>query len=417
MSSHPLVLPQRIDSQSGVQPESRAAASARLERVRRDFLLFAQPAVGQEEIDEVADTIRSGWITTGLRTHQFEAAFKDRVDAPAALAVTSCTAGLHLALLISGVQPGDEVITSPLAFYGCANAIEHLGAVPRFADVAADTLTLDPSSVEAAVTPRTRAVLAGHYAGHPAELDSLRDIAERRHLSLVEDAADAMPASYKGRLIGSGENVAAFSFHSTKNLTTGEGGMLTGSPECIARARLLALQGTNRDSWQRSGPLGSWLYQVHEAGFKYRMTDIPAAVGLAQLRQLDEFQRRRRLIAALYTEAFRQIDALETPTERPEVEHAWHLYVLRLRLGALRIGRSRFIEELRARNIGSSVHFIPIHLQPYYQTRYAHRPDQFPVALGNYQRMISLPLHPRMSDEDASDVVEAVVDVVSRFSR
>jgi len=205
VSSHPLVLPERIDSQSGIQPESLAPASARLERVRRDFLLFAQPAVGQEEIDEVADTIRSGWITTGLRTHQFEAAFKDRVDAPAALAVTSCTAGLHLALLISGVQPGDEVITSPLAFYGCANAIEHLGAVPRFADVAADTLTLDPSSVEAAVTPRTRAVLAGHYAGHPAELDSLRDIAERRHLPLVEDAADAMPASYKGRLVGSGE--------------------------------------------------------------------------------------------------------------------------------------------------------------------------------------------------------------------
>jgi dTDP-4-amino-4,6-dideoxygalactose transaminase len=381
------------------------------------FIPFSAPSISPQEVEAVVAVLQSGWLTTGPRVREFEAAMAAATGARFAIAVNSCTAALHLSLLAAGIGPGDEVITTPLTFCACANVIEHVGATPRFADVEPDTLTLDPIAVESALSSRTRAILAVHYAGHPAELDSLHDIARGHRLGVLEDAAHAIPASYKGRLIGSGENPVAFSFYATKNLTTGEGGMLTGSSDLIQRARRLALHGMSRDAWNRYGPAGNWYYEVHEAGFKYNMTDIQAAMGLAQLRKLADFQHRRRQIAAAYTEAFRDIDALETPVERPEVEHAWHLYVLRLRLGALRIDRSRFIQELRARNIGTSVHFIPLHLHPYYREKYQYRPEDFPIALSNYQRMLSLPLHPRLSDRDVEDVIDAVLDVVARFSR
>jgi dTDP-4-amino-4,6-dideoxygalactose transaminase len=384
---------------------------------RQSFLLFSTPAVGEEEMLEVADTLKSGWITTGPKTHQFEASFRDKVGAPAALGLNSCTAGLHLGLLALGIQPGDEVITTPMTFCACANVIEHLGAVPVLADVEPDTLNLCPRAVEAAISPRTRAVLAVHYAGHPADLDPIGEVAKRHGAAVIEDAAHAVPASYKGRMIGSGDNPVAFSFYATKNLTTGEGGMLTGSPELLARARTLGLHGMSRDAWKRYGQGGSWFYQVDEPGFKYNMTDVQAAMGLAQLRKLDRFQARRREIVAAYNLAFQDVDALEIPVERPEVEHAWHLYVLRLNLGALRIGRDQFIDELTALNIGTSVHFIPIHLHPFYQRKYQYTPNQFPVAYQAYQRMLSLPLHPLLTDADVSDVVSAVLDVTQRFGR
>jgi dTDP-4-amino-4,6-dideoxygalactose transaminase len=284
-------------------------------------------------------------------------------------------------------------------------------------DVEPDTLNLNPSEVEAAVTPRTRAILAVHYAGHPVDLDALSNIAAEHRLAMVEDAAHALPARYKGRIIGSGNHPVSFSFYATKNLTTGEGGMLTGSPELIARARTLSLHGMSRDAWLRYGPGGSWFYEVQDAGFKYNMTDIQAALGLAQLRKLDRFQQRRREIVEAYNQAFRDIEALEIPTERAEVEHAWHLYVLRLRPHALRICRDQVITELAARNIGTSVHFIPIHLHPFYRDKYGYFPEQFPTAYWNYQRMLSLPIHPGLSDRDVSDVVNAVVDVATRFGR
>ncbi len=366
---------------------------------------------------EVADTLRSGWITTGPKTQQFELSFRNKVGASSALGLNSCTAGLHLSLLALGIRPGDEVITTPMTFCACANVIEHLGATPVLADVEPDTLNLSPKAVEAAMTPRTKAVLAVHYAGHPVDLDAIEDIARSRGAALVEDAAHALPASYKGRLIGSGENPVAFSFYATKNLTTGEGGMLTGGSDLITRARTLGLHGMSRDAWKRYGPGGSWFYQVNEPGFKYNMTDIQAAMGLAQLRKLDRFQARRREIVAAYNSAFSDMDALETPVERPEVEHAWHLYVLRLRFGALRVGRDQFIDELTALNIGTSVHFIPIHIHPYYQQKYRYQPNQLPVAYASYQRMLSLPLHPMLTDNDVGDVVSAVLDVVQRFGR
>jgi dTDP-4-amino-4,6-dideoxygalactose transaminase len=417
-----VTLPPALRSEPPV-PVSRASEVAREfppfwpRAARPSFLLFSTPAVGQEEIEAVTDTLRSGWITTGPKTKQFESAFRNRVEAPDALGLNSCTAGLHLGLLALGIRPGDEVITTPMTFCACANVVEHLGATPRFVDVEPDTLNIDPAEIAGAVTPRTRAILAVHYAGHPADLDSINDVAGHAGLAVLEDAAHALPARYKGRLIGSGTNPVAYSFYATKNLTTGEGGMLTGTPEFLARARTLGLHGMSRDAWKRYGAGGSWFYQVDEPGFKYNMTDVQAAMGLAQLRKLDQFQRRRRDIVAAYHQAFGRAEPFEIPAERPEVDHAWHLYVLRLRLETLRIGRDQFIEELAARNIGTSVHFIPIHLHPYYRQKYGLSPEQFPIAYGNYQRMLSLPLHPMLTDEDVTDVIGAVWDVAKRFSR
>jgi dTDP-4-amino-4,6-dideoxygalactose transaminase len=271
--------------------------------------------------------------------------------------------------------------------------------------------------VEAAITPRTRTILPVHFAGHPVELDALQALATAHRLSVVEDAAHALPARYRGRPIGSGPNPAAFSFYATKNLTTGEGGMLTADAEFIDRARIVALHGMSRDAWKRYDRGGHWFYEVVLPGFKYNMPDIQAAMGLWQLKKLPAFQERRRTVVQAYDDAFAGVDALELPARRPEVDHAWHLYVLRLRPEALTIDRDAFIEELRQRNIGTSVHFIPIHLHPYYRTKYEYRPESFPVAYDNYRRMLSLPLNPRLTDADVADVIEAVLDTVRRYSR
>lgn len=384
---------------------------------RETFLPFAPPCLGEEEIAEVVDTLRSDWITTGPKTARFEHAFSERLGAPGALALNSCTAGLHTALVTGGVGRGDEVITSTLTFAASANVAEHVGARPVLVDVDPSTLQMDPERVAAAVTPRTRAIIAVHYAGHPADLDALHAIADRHRLLLIEDAAHALPARYRGRLIGSGPNPVAFSFYATKNLTTGEGGMLTGDPEFLQRARMVSLHGMSHDGWNRYAEGGRWFYEVLTPGFKYNMSDIQAAIGLAQLGRLDGFQRRRREIVQAYHKAFAPDDALELPVARPEVEHAWHLYVLRLRPGVLSIGRDRFIDELTRRRIGTSVHFIPVHLHPYYRDSYGLHPASFPVAQDAYERMLSLPLHPGLADRDVSDVADAVLDIARRYRR
>lgn len=384
---------------------------------RNKFIFFSPPAIGDEEIEEVIDTLRSGWITTGPKTRRFEEYFKDYVGSPAALALSSCTAGLHLALAVLGIGAGDEVITSTMTFASSVNVIEHVGARPVLVDVEPDTLNLDPDLVEKKITPRTRAILPVHYAGHPAEMDKLNEIARAARLEVVEDAAHALAAGYKGRAIGSGSNPVAFSFYATKNITTAEGGMLTGSRELIKEARVLSLHGMSRDAWKRYDRGGSWYYEVLAPGYKYNMTDIQASLGLHQLRKLKRLQERRREIVRAYNTAFSGNDALEIPVEREEVEHAWHLYALRLRTGALTIDRDAFIRELNDYKIGASVHFIPIHLHPYYRDKYSFAPVDFPVAYSNYRRLISLPLSPALSDEDVADVIEAVLEVVKRYRR
>ncbi len=385
--------------------------------VRAEFLAFAPPCIGEEEIGEVVETLRSGWITTGPKTAQFEQAFAEYLGAPGALALNSCTAGLHTALLTAGIGQGDEVITSPLTFAATANVIEHVRARPVFADVDPETLQIDPALLAEAVTPRTRAIIPVHFGGHPADLDAIQTLAARHQLVVVEDAAHALPARYRGRLIGAGSNPVAFSFYATKNLTTGEGGMLTGDPDFLARARVVSLHGMSHDGWNRYREGGHWFYEVELPGFKYNMTDIQAALGLWQLRKLERHQLRRRAVVAAYQEAFAGHDAFELPVERTDVEHAWHLYVLRLRPGVLSIGRDEFIEEMTRRRIGTSVHFIPLHIHPYYRNTYGYAPEAYPVAFGNYQRMFSLPLHPGLSDDDAASVIGAVLDIAREHRR
>lgn len=387
---------------------SRAGTPAR----RRTFLAFSPPNIGEEEIREVVDTLRSDWITTGPKTKAFETAFTRFVGGRGALAVNSCTAALHTALVTLGIGPGDEVITTPLTFAASVNVIEHVGARPVLVDVQPDTLNIDPERIARAITPRTKVLLPVHYAGHPADLTPIRDLARSHGLTVVEDAAHALPARYHGRLIGSDPNPVAFSFYATKNLTTAEGGMLTGDPAFLERARMVSLHGMSRDAWKRYEKGGSWFYEVLLPGFKYNMTDVQAAMGLWQLHKLGAFHQRRREIAERYTSAFADDPALEPPVARSGVEHAWHLYVLRLVPEALRIDRDRFIEELAARNIGTSVHFIPIHLHPYYRDKYGFAPEDLPIAYQNYRRLLTLPLHPRLSDEDVADVIEAVLDLV-----
>jgi dTDP-4-amino-4,6-dideoxygalactose transaminase len=386
-------------------------------RSRRDFLPFSPPLVGEEEIREVVDTLRSPWITTGPKTRRFEEELTAFLRAPGTLALNSCTAAMHTALAVLGIGPGDEVITTPMTFTATANVIEHVGARPVFADVEPDTLNIDPDKVAAAITPRTRALLPVHYSGHPAELDALQELARAHHLTLIEDAAHALPASYRGRTIGSGSNPVAFSFYATKNLTTAEGGALTAEPEFLDRARIMALHGMSRDAWKRYDQGGSWRYEVVAPGFKYNLTDVAAAIGLWQLRKQERFHRRRVEIVKAYTLAFGAEDALEAPVQRAHVGHAWHLYVLRIRPELLRIGRDQFIDELTKRNIGTSVHFIPVHTHPYYRKKYGHAPADFPVAFGNFERLLSLPLHPGLTDQDVADVIDAVLDVVQTYRR
>ena len=382
-------------------------------KARETYLAYSPPLIGEDEIREVTDTLHSAWITTGPKTRRFEQDFADYFSAPGALALNSCTAGLHTALATLGLGPGDEVITTPMTFAASVNVIEHVGARPVLADVEPDTLNIDPQKVAAAITPRTRAILPVHYAGHPVDMDPLEALAREHSLLIVEDAAHAVAAKYKGRFIGSSANPTAFSFYATKNLTTAEGGMLTGDPEFLARARCLALHGMSRDAWKRYDKGGSWRYEIIAPGFKYNMTDIQAAIGIWQLRRLENFQQRRREIARIYQHAFGALPELEIPTVRPEVEHAWHLYPLRLRAGALTIGRDQFIDELTARNIGASVHFIPIHLHPYYRDKYGYQPEDLPIAHANFLRLLSLPLNPAMTDEDVKDVIAAVRDIVA----
>ena len=384
---------------------------------RTHFLHFSPPTIGEEEIAEVVDTLRSQWITTGPKTKRFEAEFAAMVGAPGALALNSCTAGLHTALATLGIGPGDEVITTPITFAASVNVIEHVHARPVLVDVEADTLNIDPRAIAQAITRRTRAILPVHFAGHPADLDRIFALADKHQLAVIEDAAHALPAAYNGRSIGGGRNPVAFSFYATKNLTTAEGGMLTGDAEFLERARIFALHGMSRDAWKRYDRGGSWRYDILLPGFKYNMTDIQASLGLAQLKKLAAFDARRRAIVAEYQAAFGTDDAFECPAERRDVTHAWHLYVLRIRPEVLRIGRDRFVDELTRRNIGTSVHFIPIHTHPYYRDTYGYAPADLPVAFENFERLFSLPLHPRLTDDDVADVIEAVLDVARTFRR
>jgi dTDP-4-amino-4,6-dideoxygalactose transaminase len=383
--------------------------------MRPEFLSFSPPSLGDEERAEVMDTLHSDWITTGPKTKAFEAKLAAYLGAPGIVALNSCTAGLHVGLVALGIGPGDEVIVPAMTFCATANVVEHVGARPVLVDVCPDTLNLDPLAVAKAITPRTKAIIPVHYAGHPVDLDAIFALAKQHGLVVMEDAAHALPAKYKGVMVGSRSNLAAFSFYATKNLTTIEGGCLTGDPILVDKARIIGHHGMNRDAWKRFDKSGSWYYEVVLPGFKYNMTDVQAAIGLHQLDRLADFQKRRREVVAAYGKGFGDLAALQVPVERAEVESSWHLYVIRLNLNHLTIDRNAFIEELKARNIGTSVHYLPVHMHPFYRDKYGYKPEDCPVAADAFSRMLTLPLHPGLTDQDVQDVIEAVRDIVHAF--
>lgn len=378
------------------------------------YLPYCRPTIDDEEIAEVVDTLRSGWLTTGPRTHQFETDFARFTASRHALAVNSGTAALHVALAAAGVGPGDEVITTALTFCACANVIVQLGATPVLADIREDDFNIDPADVARRITPRTKAIMAVDFAGQPCRFDELRSIASRHGAFLLEDAAHSAGASYREAPVGSLCDATAFSFYPTKNLTTGEGGMLTlDADDLEERARILVLHGMSRDAWRRYQKDASWAYDVVAPGYKYNMSDLQAALGLVQLRRLPEFNVARARLARRYAERLSGCDAVQLPLSRPEVRHAWHLYVIRLRLDRLQIDRSAFIDALAERGIGASVHFIPIHHHSYYREGFGFTPDDFPVTERVFPELVSLPLYPLMSENDVDRVAEAVCAIAN----
>jgi dTDP-4-amino-4,6-dideoxygalactose transaminase len=382
------------------------------------FLPFALPDTDDLEVAEVAEAIRSAWITTGPKTRRFEVEFAAAVGAKHGIAVNSCTAAMHLALEAIGLQQGDEVITTPYTFPATAEVIRYFDARPVFVDVDDRCLNIRSDLLESVITDRTRAVIPVHIAGLPADLEPIHEVASRHGLAVIEDAAHAFPSKYKDRTIGSLSDFTCFSFYATKTITTGEGGMICTEDGALAeRCRIMALHGISKDAWMRYTAEGSWFYEVIAPGYKYNMTDIAAAMGLAQLSKAERMWERRRAISRRYTAAFGELSELQTPHDRSDCQHAWHLYMLRLRLDRLRIDRVQFIEELKRRGIGCSVHFIPLHLHPYYRETYGYRTEDFPVAYREYQREISLPIYSRMSDSDVQHVIHSVGDIVEKHRK
>jgi len=382
------------------------------------FLPFALPEIGEEEIAEVVDTLRSGWLTTGPKTRRFEADFGAFLGDPAlhALAVNSATAGLHLALEALGIGPGDEVITTTHTFTATAEVVRYLGADVVLVDIDPATLCIDPAEAEAAITPRTRAILPVHYGGRAADMGRLIDIARRHGLKVVEDAAHALPTTCAGRLVGTlGSDATVFSFYANKTITTGEGGMVvTRDPGVAERMRVMRLHGMSRDAFNRfTAEVPSWYYEVVAPGYKYNLTDIAAALGIHQLKRARAFQARRAEIAATYAEALKGLPLTLAPEAAPGDLHAWHLYAVRL-ADAAPIARDVFIERLYADGIGCSVHYIPLHLQPYWRDRYRLSAERFPHSQRAYERIVSLPIYSRMAAADVERVCAAVARALAR---
>jgi dTDP-4-amino-4,6-dideoxygalactose transaminase len=388
-------------------------------RMRSTFLPFARPSLGEDEIREVVDTLRSGWITTGPKTERFAAAFLEYVGGRHAVPVSSATAGLHAALLALGVGPGDEVVTTPMTFVATLNTIVHCGAVPVLVDIDAATLQMRVEAVEAVLTPRTKAIVPVHYVGQPVDLDPLIALAEARGVAILEDAAHAAGTEYKGRRIGSFPTTSVFSFHPNKNITTGEGGMIvTEDPGVFERASLLKFHGMDREAWKRFAKEGSPRYDVAVPGFKYNMMDLQAAIGLAQLPRLDGFIAERARLAARYDAALAGTAGLILPSRVPyAARHAWHLYTPLVDVDRLTISRDRCLDELKRRNIGTGLHYTAAHEFSYYAGRFGWSPEDYPEAHYVSERIVSLPLFPGLSDADQDDAIAAVVAVLEEFRR
>jgi len=379
---------------------------------------FHVPCIGKEEIRAVVETLESGWITTGPKTKCFEEAFARFIGARHAVAVNSCTAALHLSLEAIGLKAGDEVLVPTLTFTATAEVVTYFKAKPVLVDVDPVHFNLSLKDAERKITSKTRCIIPVHFAGHACPMDPILDLATARGLTVIEDAAHAIPAKYKGRNIGTLSAMTAFSFYATKTLATGEGGMVTTDNDSLAdRVRMMRLHGLSRDAWKRYSADGNWRYEIVEAGYKYNLTDLQSALGLVQLSRCKEMWRSRARIAQRYTQALASMEAYHTLPVASDVQHAWHLFVILVDPSRLRIHRDQVIEELRERGIGTAVHFIPLHLHRYYQQAWGYRSGDFPVAEEYFDRCISLPIYPGMRDEDVTQVIEGLDEIATIFRR
>ena len=385
---------------------------------KEQIIPFHHADVGEEEAQAAADVIRSGWLTMGPKTIEFEKQFASFVGVKHAVGVSSCTAALHLALDAIGLKEGDEVLVPTTTFTASAEVVCYFNAKPVLVDVDAESLCIDPADAERRITEKTRAVIPVHYAGQPCDMAAIQKMADRHSLRVIEDAAHALPASYHGVRVGAISELTAFSFYATKTLTTGEGGMVTTDNDDLAkRMRMMRLHGIGRDAWKRYSAAGSWFYEVLDTGFKYNLTDIQSAIGIVQLGKCDLMRDARAKIAHRYSEAFAPEQALQVPTVSDGCDSAWHLYVLRLNLEELPITRSEMIEKLKERGVGTSVHFIPLHMHPYYKNRYGYREEDFPVASKQYQRYLSLPIFPGMTESQIDYVIKNVLEIARSAAR
>ncbi len=400
-----------------------------IKKMNQKFIPFTIPLIGEDEKKEVLEVLESGWLTTGPKVRQFEQEFASFIGAKHAIALNSCTAALHLALEAIGIQEGDEVIIPPMTFAATAEVVRYFNAKPVMVDILPDTLNIDSRKIETGKGKswsegKAKAIIPVHFGGLPCDMDSILEIANRCDLNVIEDAAHTLPSEYNGKMVGTIGDITCFSFYATKTITTGEGGMVTTeNDEYADRMRIMSLHGISRDAWKRYTSEGNWYYEITAPGFKYNLTDLAAAVGIAQLKKAELMYLRRQKIASLYDEAFKDISAIDIPFSEDMrkkeniTTHSWHLYVIKLNLETLSIDRDVFINELKDIGIGTSVHFIPLHMHPYYRDTYGYKPEDFPVAYETYKRIISLPIYPKMSDDDVGRVVEGVLSVVKKYRK
>lgn len=387
-------------------------------KIRDDFIPYSKPCFDQSEIDAVSDAVRSNWWSKGPKTAEFEKEFAKFVGAKHALALNSCTAALHLSLAANGIGEGDEVISTPMTFCSTVNMVVNCGAKPVFVDIDESTGLMNPDNIEKAITSATRAIMPVHYAGQSCDMDRINSIADKHGLLVIEDAAHAVYTTYKDRMIGNGKNPTAFSFYATKNLAVGEGGMLTSNDDdFMQKARVLSLHGMSANAWNRYSKTGSWRYDVLAPGFKYNMTDIAASIGLVQLARLENMQTRREEISAYYNKQFEKLPGISLMKETGMGRNAHHLYAILVDKNELTIGRDEFIEILKEYKIGTSVHFIPVHMHPFYKEHFGTKEGDFPAAERLFSKTISLPMHPAMNDEEVEYVANAVREIAEKHAR
>lgn len=384
--------------------------------MKDNFIPFVSHLLEEDDIQSVLEVLKSNWIVSGPKVVEFEEKFKEYLGCKYAIALNSCSASLHVLLAALGLREEDEIITIPFTFVATANAIIYQRATPVFVDVRGDTFNIDPSKIEAAITKKTKAILLTHYAGQPAQLDEVREIAKKYNLLLLEDAAHAIGAEYKGNKVGSFGTGVCFSFHAVKNIISGEGGMITtDSQEVADKAKKLRFFGIETDAWKRACSEDHWYYEVSELGFKYNMMDIQAAMGISQLKKVVRFQKIRDQYAQMYNQAFSCVPEIEIPTILPEVKTSWHLYVIKLNLDKLSIDRNEFVRKLREVGIGTNIHYLPLHMHKYFKDNFKYKYEDFPVSESLYERIITLPLYQKMTPEEVNRVIDTIMEVINKY--